>query len=158
MLLGSAQTRSVVLEAADAGAATGELDAVADCAVPGVVAVVCACATALRALIRKKQMEAAAHVRIAADGRAAHVDTLPARIRCAPRKPPEASRLLAAVEAVEMSGLDLTISATFQVGVQAFPIVHHHLTRAERGHTLLGASIGNGLVEIFFRQSMQRDD
>src|SRR5262245_47783022 len=69
----------------------------------------------------------------------AYASALPARVRCAPTKALEASRLLAAVESVEMPGFDLAISATFQVGIQAFPVIHHHFTRAKRRHSFLGA-------------------
>src|SRR6476659_6938019 len=112
MLLGSAQTRNDEPEGVPA------LAAVPDCAVPGGVALFCAFATAPRPHVRSKQAKGAANVRAAVLRRwvasATCARSLPARVRCAAaccaeaRKSRRATlRLLAAVEAVEMSRLDL---------------------------------------------------
>src|SRR5689334_25229774 len=61
----------------------------------------------------------------------------------------------ALLEWIEVAGLDRAIGAALQVGVQAFPVLHDHLARAERRHSLVGPPVDHERVEIILRQGLE---
>src|SRR5690606_36053263 len=59
------------------------------------------------------------------------------------------SILLLLVDGCQPSGLDLAVGAALQVGVQAFPVLVHHLAGVERRHAFFDAAVHQRGVELF---------